>query len=233
VLAGLKTVIRLGTGVRPRDEHSVTLGVLSGLIELKKWWSQPHISRTGSGSPATPSRYLAGEGTASPSARAARSAQERRSSPPQCPPDRFSRRWSRTPGSEASDALAIRPEQEPGPRRYSRSQLARSGSGTVRAFRGMRNRTEVSRIGRESHRDAPSLSPQPSAHIPDAAWRCRAARSYVSWWWVPGARPPGWPLSRRRIGCSGATVRASPAGCPCPARAGPASRGRQGTRPAR
>jgi hypothetical protein len=88
-------------------------------------------------------------------------------------------------------------------------------------------------VGRESHRDAPSLSPQPSAHIPEAAWRCRSARSYVSWWLVPGARPPGWPLSRRRIGCSGDTVRASPAGCPCPARVGPASRGRQGTRPAR
>jgi hypothetical protein len=75
--------------------------------------------------------------------------------------------------------------------------------------------------------------PYPAIRSSPNAARCRAARGYVSWWWVPGAGPPRSLLSRRRIGCFRATVRASPAGCPCPARAVPVSRGRRGKPPAR
>jgi alpha/beta hydrolase fold len=70
------------------------------------------------------------------------------------------------------------------------------------------------------------------------AQRCSVACADLRGYGASGCPPSaadhaGWQVSRSRIGCPGASVRASPAGCPCPARAESASRGRQGTRPAR
>jgi hypothetical protein len=88
-------------------------------------------------------------------------------------------------------------------------------------FREMRNRTEPARIRRESRRDAPSRSPQPSAPFPDAAWRRRSARSYVSWWlFLERGRPlAAQPPSDRPLWshCPSESSR-----LPCRARAGPA-----------